>query len=322
MSWLVTGGAGYIGAHVVRALQQAGEGAVVVDDLSTGVPGRVDVPLVHGSVRDEALLVSTMKEHGVTGVIHLAAKKQVGESVERPVHYYEENVGGLATLLSAVGQAGVDTVLFSSSASVYGMPDVDFVTEDTPCVPLSPYGETKLVGEWLVKAAAASQGFSYGALRYFNVAGCAEPRLADTACLNLVPMVLDKIDSGRAPVVFGGDYPTPDGTCIRDYIHLADVAEAPVAAARALQGGSVDGIAVNLGRGEGVSVREIIDLAREVTGTADDDRFTPEIAARRAGDPARVVASPALANERLGWAARHDVRDIVTSAWEGWQAHH
>jgi len=321
MSWLVTGGAGYIGSHVVRALHAAGEQVVVVDDLSSGVPTRLgDTPLVEGSVRDEDLLVRAMKEHAVDGVIHLAAKKQVGESVERPVHYYEENVGGLATLLAAAGQVGVGTVLFSSSASVYGMPDVDLVTEDTPCSPVSPYGETKLVGEWLMRAAAGAQGFAYGALRYFNVAGCAEPRLADTACLNLIPMVLDKIDRGLAPVVFGDDYPTADGTCIRDYIHVADVAEAHVAAARALQSGDVAGLTVNLGRGAGVSVSEIVALAREITGTADDDRFTPQVAPRRAGDPARVVASPALAQSALGWSAKHDVRDMVSSAWEGWQA--
>lgn len=177
MTYLITGGAGYIGSHVVRAMTQAGERVVVLDDLSTGYESRVPegVPLVVGSTLDREVLDRTIAEHGVTGVVHLAAKKQVGESVELPLHYYRENVIGLTVLLEAVAAAGVRNFLFSSSAAVYGMPDVDLVTEETPCLPLSPYGETKLAGEWLVRAAGAAHGISTACLRYFNVAGAATP---------------------------------------------------------------------------------------------------------------------------------------------------
>lgn len=177
MTWLITGGAGYIGAHVVRALREAGEQAVVYDDLSTGIAERVpsDVPLVAGSTLDGDLLARTLAEHSVTGVVHLAAKKQVGESVDLPLHYYRENVEGLRVLLEAVTAASVSSFVFSSSAAVYGMPDVDLVTEETPCAPMSPYGETKLAGEWMVRATGRATGLSTACLRYFNVAGAATP---------------------------------------------------------------------------------------------------------------------------------------------------
>lgn len=183
MSYLITGGAGYIGAHVVRAMTQAGERVVVLDDLSTGVAARVPegVPLVEGSTLDRALLDRTISEHGVTGVVHLAAKKQVGESVEMPLHYYRENVHGLQTLLEAMAAGGVGRFVFSSSAAVYGMPDVDLVTEDTPCSPINPYGETKLVGEWMARAAGKAHGINTACLRYFNVAGTATPNWPTSA---------------------------------------------------------------------------------------------------------------------------------------------
>lgn len=177
MTWLITGGAGYIGAHVVRAMRDAGEQAVVYDDLSTGIAERVpsDVPLVVGSTLDAGLLARTIKEHAITGVVHLAAKKQVGESVDLPLRYYHENVEGLRVLLESVTAASVASFVFSSSAAVYGMPDVNLVTEETPCVPMSPYGETKLAGEWLVRATGRATGLSTASLRYFNVAGAAAP---------------------------------------------------------------------------------------------------------------------------------------------------
>jgi UDP-glucose 4-epimerase len=231
---LITGGAGYIGAHVVRALRQAGETVVVLDNLTAGVTARVPegVPLVVGSTLDRELLDRTFAEHGVTDVVHLAAKKQVGESVEMPLHYYRENVYGLQILLEAMAAGGVGRLVFSSSAAVYGMPDVELVTEDTPCVPINPYGETKLVGEWMARAAGKAHGISTACLRYFNVAGTAAPELADTGVFNIVPMVFEKLTQGAAPLIFGDDYDTPDGTCIRDYIHVADLADAHVAAAR------------------------------------------------------------------------------------------
>ncbi|GAA5203641.1 UDP-glucose 4-epimerase GalE [Streptomyces thinghirensis] len=322
MSWLVTGGAGYIGAHVVRALADGGERVVVYDDLSTGSTDRVPdgVPLVVGSVLDRAALEDAIRDHAVTGVVHIAAKKQVGESVERPLHYYRENVTGLATLLEAMTSTGVGRLVFSSSAAVYGMPDVDLVTEDTPCLPMSPYGETKLIGEWLINAAARAHGIRAASLRYFNVAGAAAPELADSGVFNLIPMVFERLEAGDAPRVFGDDYATPDGTCVRDYIHVEDIASAHLAAARRLadapEGTS---LTLNIGRGEGSSVREMVDRILKVTGRQD---IAPHVTERRPGDPARVVASAHRAHEELGWSARHDLDDMIDSAWQGWRHHH
>ncbi|MGW7424735.1 UDP-glucose 4-epimerase GalE [Streptomyces sp. NPDC054813] len=320
MTWLITGGAGYIGAHVVRAMTEAGERTVVYDDLSTGVAERVpeDVPLVVGSTLDGEKMARALAEHEVTGVVHLAAKKQVGESVERPLHYYRENIEGLRVLLQAVTEAGVPSFVFSSSAAVYGMPDVELVTEETPCVPMSPYGETKLAGEWLVRATGRATGLSTASLRYFNVAGAARPELADVGVFNLVPMVFEKLTEDAPPRVFGDDYPTPDGTCVRDYIHVVDLAEAHVAAARALQAEPGRELTLNIGRGEGVSVREMIDRINAVTGYDRPPAVTP----RRPGDPARVVASADRIATELGWKAKHDVQDMITSAWQGWLRHH
>ncbi|OAH10082.1 UDP-glucose 4-epimerase GalE [Streptomyces jeddahensis] len=316
MTWLITGGAGYIGAHVVRAMTEAGERAVVYDDLSTGIAERVPegVPLVTGSTLDRDLLDRALAEHGVTGVVHLAAKKQVGESVGEPLRYYRENVEGLRVLLEAVVAASVPSFVFSSSAAVYGMPDVDLVTEETPCLPMSPYGETKLAGEWLVRAVGRAHGIATASLRYFNVAGAATPELADVGVFNLVPMVFEKLTEGAPPRIFGADYATPDGTCVRDYIHVVDLAEAHVATARRLAATPGTDLTLNIGRGEGVSVREMIDRINEVTGYDTPPTVTP----RRPGDPARVVASADRIAAELGWKAKHDVRDMITSAWAGW----
>jgi UDP-glucose 4-epimerase len=321
MTWLITGGAGYIGAHVVRAMTGAGEHVVALDDLSAGFPARLpaDVPLVEGSTLDGDLLKRVFAEYGVTGVVHLAARKQVAESVAQPTRYYRENVGGLATLLEAVAEAGVGKFLFSSSAAVYGNPDVDLITEDTPCAPVNPYGETKLTGEWLVRAAGAAHGIDSVCLRYFNVAGAAAPELADTGVFNIVPMVFDRLTRDEAPRIFGDDYPTPDGTCVRDYIHVADLAEAHLAAARRLADGGADrDLTVNIGRGEGVSVRELVTVIGEVTG----DRRPALVEGRRPGDAPRAVASAERAAAELGWTARRGVREMVDSAWRGWQLHH
>ncbi|MEW2399533.1 UDP-glucose 4-epimerase GalE [Streptomyces sp. NPDC046862] len=320
MTWLITGGAGYIGAHVVRAMREAGERAVVYDDLSTGIAERVPegVPLVVGSTLDGELLSRTLARHAVSGVVHLAAKKQVGESVEQPLHYYQENVEGLRVLLSAVTDAKVPSFVFSSSAAVYGMPDVNLVTEDTPCVPMSPYGETKLAGEWLVRATGRATGLSTASLRYFNVAGAASPELADVGVFNLVPMVFEKLTEGAAPRIFGDDYPTPDGTCVRDYIHVVDLAEAHVATARRLRAAPGTDLTLNIGRGEGVSVREMIDRITTLTGHG----LPPSVAPRRPGDPARVVASADRIAGELDWKARYGVEDMISSAWEGWLRRH
>ncbi|MEU1460989.1 UDP-glucose 4-epimerase GalE [Streptomyces sp. NPDC005727] len=316
MTWLITGGAGYIGAHVVRAMTEAGERTVVYDDLSTGVAERVpdEVPLVRGSILDAGTVARTLAAHEVTGVVHLAAKKQVGESVEHPLRYYRENVEGLRVLLEAAVAADVTSFVFSSSAAVYGMPDVDLVTEETPCLPLSPYGETKLAGEWLVRATGRATGLATASLRYFNVAGAAAPALADASVSNLVPMIFEKLTEGVPPRIFGDDYPTPDGTCVRDYIHVADLAEAHVTVARALRSDPGRDLTLNIGRGEGVSVREMIDRVNAVTGY---DR-PPAVTARRPGDPARVVGSADRIATELGWRAKRDVQDMIASSWEGW----
>ncbi|MET7848470.1 UDP-glucose 4-epimerase GalE [Streptomyces avermitilis] len=323
MTWLITGGAGFIGAHVVRTMLEAGERVAVYDDLSTGDPGRTPegVPFVKGSTLDGGLLRRTLADLHITGVVHLAAKKQVAESVERPLYYYRENVHGLETLLDAAADTGVRNFLFSSSAAVYGMPDVKVVTEDTPCAPINPYGETKLAGEWLVRAAGRAHGMTTASLRYFNVAGAADERLADTGVFNLIPMVFEKLTQGTAPVIFGDDYDTEDGTCVRDFIHVEDIASAHLAAARALTGREPGSdLTVNIGRGEGVSVREMIELIGEVTGYGAD--AAPVSAARRPGDPARVVAAADRIQAELGWSARYDARAMVASAWAGWCARH
>lgn len=318
MTWLVTGGAGYIGAHVVRAMLQSGQDVVALDDLSTGDPARIPgAELVEGTVLDRALLDRVVKERAVTGVVHIAAKKQVAESVAEPLHYYRENVDGLLTLLEACRAGGVDRFVFSSSAATYGMPDVDLVTEETPKEPMSPYGETKLVGEWLLNACAAAHGMRVMSMRYFNVAGAATPELGDPGIFNLVPLVFQALTAGRRPTVFGTDYPTPDGTCVRDYVHVADIAEAHLAAARALDDGA-DGATYNIGRGAGSSVLEVIDVIGQVTGLD----ATPELVDRRPGDPARVVAAVDKIRVGLGFEARYDLTAMVESAWAGWQLRH
>jgi len=320
MTWLVTGGAGFIGSHVVRALLAEGARVVVLDDLSTGDKSRVPdgVPLELASVRDRAALERVFAEHGITGVVHIAAKKQVGESVGRPLWYFEQNVDGLRVLLEAMVAAGVARLVFSSSAAVYGSPDVPEITEDTPCAPQSPYGETKLVGEWLIRDTAAAHGLSYANLRYFNVAGAGSPELGDPTALNLVPMVFERIEAGLPPLIFGDDYDTPDGTAIRDYIHVSDVAGAHVAAARRLAAAEPAALTLNIGRGEGVSVRQLVDRMLEHTGSD----LVAEVTARRAGDAGRSIASAARIRVELGWSARHDIEEMVASAWAGWRLRH
>jgi UDP-glucose 4-epimerase len=316
--WLVTGGAGYIGAHVVRALHEAGEQAVVLDDLSTGAADRVgDAELVVGSVLDEDLVRRTLRDNDVAGIVHIAAKKQVGESVEKPLYYYEQNVIGTVRLLSAAVAEGVGSFVFSSSSSTYGMADVDLVDEEVPPRPMSPYGESKVVGEWAARSVAETGALRAVSMRYFNVAGAATPELGDRGVFNLIPMAFDALTAGGAPQIFGADYPTPDGTCIRDYIHVSDIASAHVAAARRLaSGGDVPAYrAYNIGRGVGSSVREVLDVVREVTGIGTE----PVVVERRPGDPARVAAAVDRIQAELGWSSAYDLRDMVASAWQAWQ---
>jgi UDP-glucose 4-epimerase len=314
MSWLVTGGAGYIGSHVVRELTGAGMDAVVLDDLSSGLEGFVPegVPFVRASILDRGAVAAAIQQHGVTGVVHVAGYKYAGVSVQRPLHTYEQNVTGTQVLLGAMADAGVDRVVFSSSAAVYGTPPTDVVTEDTPKAPASPYGESKLIGEWLLRDQATAVGLRHTSLRYFNVVGSGSPELWDASPHNLFPLVFDALAAGRSPRINGDDYDTPDGTCVRDYVHVADLAVSHVAAARRLDAGEPVEAAYNLGSGGGVSVAEIMDAMREGTGVD----FTPEIGPRRPGDPDRIVADGALAARDLDWEMRHTLLEMVTSAWD------
>ena len=313
-TWLVTGGAGYIGAHVVRALSAAGMVPVVVDNLSSGLRGFVPdgVDFVAGDILDTDLLARVMTEHSCAGVIHIAGFKYAGVSVQRPLHTYAQNVTGTASVLAAMERAGVDSIVFSSSAAVYGTPDGDLVDEDSPKRPESPYGESKLIGEWLINDVARSrEGFRGVSLRYFNVVGSDTDEVYDASPHNLFPLVIEALLDGRTPRIYGDDYPTPDGTCIRDYVHVGDLAISHVAAARALDEGRPLRPAYNLGSGEGLSVRQIMDAMARVTGID----FQPELAPRRPGDPARIVATGEAAAADLDWRMRHSVDEMVASAW-------
>ena len=321
MTTLVIGGAGYIGAHVVQLLLEGGESVAVVDDLSTGFRNRIgDAPLIEQDVTADGaveVLEREMRERGVKAVIHFAAHKQVGESVEKPEMYWHDNIGGLANVLEAAARAGVRDFVFSSSAAVYGTPDVDLVDEELECRPINPYGATKYVGEWMLADAERAHGMRTVALRYFNVAGAGSPELADSLVMNLVPIVLDTLECGKSPKVFGNDYDTPDGTCIRDYVHVEDLADAHVAALGYLENDEREYRVFNVGTGKGSSVLEVIDAI----GRAKGIEITPEIAPRRAGDPARLVCSTERIEKALGWKSSKDLDDIVRSAVEATTCH-
>ncbi len=319
MTWLVTGGAGYIGAHVVRALALAGLRPVVLDNLSSGKARFVPagVPLVEADVNDTSAVAAALRDHAVDGIVHVAGFKYAGVSVQRPLHTYRENVTGMMSVLEAAHSLNVDKVVFSSSAAVYGTPDADIVTEDAALHPESPYGESKLIGEWLLAdQARAVEGFRSVSLRYFNVVGSGTSAVWDASPHNLFPLVIDALLEGKTPRINGIDYPTPDGTCVRDYVHVSDVAASHATAAAALMADATLAPAYNLGSGVGLSVRQIMDAMVAVTGID----FTPEIGPRRAGDPPRIVANGDLAARDLDWAMRHDVESMVASAWNARKA--
>jgi UDP-glucose 4-epimerase len=323
MAWLITGGAGYIGAHVVESTKASGRDVVVLDDLSTGISSRLGrrVPLVQTSLQNVSDLDRVFTDAEISGVLHLAAKKRVGESVERPEYYWQENVVGLQNLLDAMKRHDVKDFVFSSSAAVYGQPDVPFgtlITEGIECNPISPYGATKLEGEVLSQAMAESDGLKVAALRYFNVAGAGHPELGDQYIFNLVPIVFDALERGEQPLVFGNDYNTPDGSCIRDYVHVQDLAEAHVAAMDFVEDSDSGFTAINIGTGKGASVFELLNMMREVTGR----EISTIHAGRRAGDPAALVADVSKAKEVLNWESKRDLREIVSSAWDAWQLGH
>ena len=286
----------------------------MVDDLSSGHRQfvREDVPFVEGSIVDTALMERTMREHAVEGVVHLAGYKYAGVSVDRPLHTYTQNVTGTVNLLEAMERTGADKMVFSSSAATFGTPDVDLVTEETETHPESPYGESKLIGEWLIRDQGVARGLRHTSLRYFNVVGSGADDLFDTSPHNLFPIVFDKLIAGATPRINGDDYDTPDGTCVRDYVHVSDLATSHVVAAQRLAAGEELQPVYNLGSGTGCSVAEIMAAIRTVTGID----FTPEVGPRRPGDPARIVATGEAAARDLDWKMRHDLEDMVRSAWQ------
>ncbi len=316
MSILVTGGAGYIGSHVVRLLQENSEDVVVIDDLSTGVERRVsgvDVVPIDLSRNEAATAVhSCIESRDVTAVIHLAALKQVGESVHHPARYYRENIAALANVLEAMEGTRARQFVFSSSAAVYGNPTHELVSEDDPTIPVNPYGETKLAGEWLTAAAASAAGLKAVSLRYFNVAGAGWPDLGDSKPLNLVTLAIAAIRAGDRPTIFGTDFATPDGTGVRDYVHVRDLAAAHLAALQFSETQSSPFETFNVGTGTGASVREVIAALSAASGRP----IEPHITDRRVGDPARVVADVSRIATRMGWVAEFDLADMVASAWE------
>ena len=315
-TWMVTGGAGYIGAHVARRLLESGREVVVLDDLSTGFRSFVPdgATFVEGALAD----LDAGSFDGIDGVVHLAALKYAGLSVDEPLHFYRNNVDGMRALLDAMVAAGVGRLVYSSSCSVYGTPADEHVVETTPIGPESPYGETKLIGEWLAAAVGRVHPLRHTSLRYFNVVGSGYDDLYDASPHNLFPKVFRALDAGEAPMVFGTDYDTPDGSCVRDYIHVGDLADAHVLAAARLEEGVALRPAYNIGTGTGASVLQVLDSVRRVLGIDVE----PTIADRRPGDPARIIADGTLARDDLGWEARHDLDDMVRDAWQAWRATH
>ena len=321
MNVLLTGGAGYIGSHVVRALTAAGHVCVVYDDLSNGHAQAVaGVKLIVGDVGDSRALEAALREHRIEAVIHLAAFIEVGQSVREPGIYFRNNTVNGLVLLEAMRSAGVARLVFSSTAAVYGMPPVVPIPEDSPLRPINPYGASKLCVEYMLQAYAEAHGMGVVSLRYFNVAG-AHPGggigEAHSPESHLIPLVLQVALGQRERIMmFGDDYDTPDGTCIRDYIHVCDLADAHVLAATAAQPGRVK--VYNLGNGEGFSVKQVVQTCRDVTGNA----IPAQLAPRRAGDPARLVASSLRAQRELGWQPKFPaLTTIVTHAWNWHRSH-
>lgn len=314
---MITGGAGYVGGHTVAALRASGTRVVVLDDLSAGPPDRVPagVPLIKASVLDTATVTRALQEHQATGVIHFAGRKSVPESVADPLLYYQQNVGGTTSLLTAMLQAGTKNLVYSSSAAVYGVPPTAVVSESTPTAPINPYGHSKLVCEQMIRAVGQAHGISWLALRYFNAVGAADVKLADRGVSNLFPLIFESFARGEPALVTGDDFDTLDGTGVRDYIHVCDLAEAHVAAVERLDSGPAAQV-LNVGTGKGFSVLEVLAALGEVTG----QEVPYAVGRRRPGDPAQVVAAVDRIFEELGWSARRGLKDMVASAWAARQA--
>ncbi|MEU5691041.1 UDP-glucose 4-epimerase GalE [Actinosynnema sp. NPDC020468] len=320
MTILVTGGAGYVGSHVAHALVAAGREVVVVDDLRTGAASAVPPgsPLVELDVLDTARLTAVAREHGVTACVHLAGLKNPGESMTDPGRYFKVNVSGTLSVLEALVAAGVRDLVFSSSCSVYGAARDLPVTEDSPLAPVSPYGLSKLTAERMIEAFGAAHGLRWMSLRYFNAAGASlDASIGEDwgPTRNLVPLLAKAALGFRDEVVlFGADYDTPDGTAVRDYTHVVDLADAHVSAVRHLADGGASG-ALNLGTGDGYSVLAVVKGLEEVAGVPVPVRFGE----RRAGDPPVVWSDPARAEQLLGWRARFGLPEILATAW-AWHA--
>lgn len=310
--WLLTGGAGYIGSHVARELLAAGIDVCVIDDLSTGVKKRIpsNVEFFQGSLLDEKFLKEVFYQVHVDGVIHLAAKKSVGESMLKPEYYFEENVHGLIKLMNQMHDHNIKNIVYSSSAAVYGEPKDPLVSEDSPTNPTSIYGDTKLIGELLIENSQLNSII----LRYFNVAGAGDDTLGDTATDNVIPKVFKALSEKQTPQIFGNDYPTPDGTCIRDYVHVSDLAASHALAAKKLGKEPYSNI-FNVGTGNGYSVKQLFEQLQKSINI----NFEYEIAPRRAGDPAATVADVKKIETELQFKAQHDLADMVNSAWQAWQ---
>ena len=319
---LVTGGAGYIGSHTVRELRDRGMDCVVYDNLVTGhIEAVGDAPFVKGDIFDKELLLKTFAEYKVDSVVHFAAYSQVGESMTHPAKYYRNNVAGTLSLLDAMLEGGVKYLVFSSSAATYGESGEGLITEDSPQRPTSVYGQTKLMMEQFMADFDRAYGMRYVALRYFNAAGAhksGEIGEAHDPESHLIPVILQAALGVRDHIgIYGDDYPTRDGTCIRDYIHITDLADAHIRALDYLKNGGKS-THYNLGNGNGFSVKEVIETARRVTGRAIPAR----VEGRRPGDPATLVASSEKIKRELGWDPKYDsLEEIVASAWKWHSAH-
>ena len=320
MKFLVTGGAGFIGSHVSHALLRGGHQVVVLDDFSTGRPSFVPpgAELVEATLLDTSGIEKAFRSGPLDAVIHVAGYKFAGESVQLPLHTYQQNVVGMMNLLQSMGEHECFRIIFSSSAAVYGEVETEVIPEGHPTNPANPYGESKLIGEWLLRDAGIAYGLRHSSLRYFNVVGSSEPGVYDTSPHSLFSLVFRALLEGRTPKIFGDDYSTVDGTCVRDYIPVGALAVAHVVAAERLVSGATLEPAYNLGTGTGHSVASVMAMMAEVTGHA----FEPDVVARRPGDPATVVASGALASRDLEWNPETSLRDMVTSAWEAFRDHH
>jgi UDP-arabinose 4-epimerase len=321
MRVLVAGGAGYIGSHTCKALAEAGHTPIVYDNLSTGHGWAVKWgALERGDLNDAAALGAALKKHRPDAVINFAALAYVGDSMREPARYYRVNVGGMITLIEAMRAHDVGSIVFSSSCATYGTPDRVPISEDTRQEPINPYGRTKLIGEMMLRDACAAHRLGAVALRYFNAAGAdaaGETGEEHDPETHLIPLVLQAAAGVRKDIsVFGTDYDTPDGTCIRDYIHVTDLASAHVAALAACKPGQF--AAFNLGTGRGASIKEVIAWSREITGKP----IVVTNAPRRDGDPPRLVADPSRADSALKWQPVHsDPRNIIQSAWR-WMTEH